>query len=550
MTDATATLSQTRAEISGAPETRKAGQPDTLAAYVVALVEANPGGAFTEIAFDGTERSRSYAELLNEARRIAAAIAPFRPEGDGFALLCFETVIDYVPAAWACLLNGFSFLPVSVADILRRKGGSADQTWLTMLRQPAPLVLTEARLVKSLSDAFQDNPRATIIATESLPHGGGGAPACAEANTPGDILIETSGTTGGPKLARLGGDKIINRLFDGMGPDDRVSLHLLVHTSVGGLRPLLPIGRHTIYLKPSRVMVNPGAWLDCVTRFGVTDAGMSSAMAAKINEAFAAQQGAWDASSLKRLAFGSETIVPSIVRRLVGNLESLGMSDASALLVYSMTETGPLFSSRLPIAELLDAAAETEGRFRLRRCSDSWTVRIVKEDGEIAALGETGRIEVRSQTRLFRGYYPNGEGPRPDGWFDTGDLGVLSEDGLLLTGREKATIVINARKISSEEIERCLGAIDGIKPGLVFAAPFREEHSPTDQLAVFFTPDRFDDVTLAALLPKMQAAVTRAFGVRISHLVPIAEDQIGRTATGKVRRSDLVERLRRDRRRP
>ena len=80
----------------------------------------------------------------------------------------------------------------------------------------------------------------------------------------------------------------------------------------------------------------------------------------------------------------------------------------------------------------------------------------MKENGHTAMMGEPGRIVVRSATRLFRGHFLSGDGIGADGWFDTGDVGVLDERGLLLTGREKSTIAINARKICSEEIERCL----------------------------------------------------------------------------------------------
>ena len=61
-------------------------------------------------------------------------------------------------------------------------------------------------------------------------------------------------------------------------------------------------------------------------------------------------------------------------------------------------------------------------------------------------MGEPGRIVVRSATRLFRGYYPSGDGVSADGWFDTGDIGVLDERGLLLTGREKSTICYQRAK--------------------------------------------------------------------------------------------------------
>ena len=89
---------------------------------------------------------------------------------------------------------------------------------------------------------------------------------------------------------------------------------------------------------------------------------------------------------------------------------------------------------------------------------------------------------------MFRGYHPSGAGLTADGWFRTGDLGLLDDDGLLLVGREKTTISINARKVTSEQVEACLEHVRGIKPGFIFAAPFRTEDSATDELAVFFTP--------------------------------------------------------------
>ena len=100
-----------------------------------------------------------------------------------------------------------------------------------------------------------------------------------------DILIETSGTTGEPKSPGSAATRSSTGSLTAQVHDRRIGLNLLVHHSVGGLRLFLPLGHRTVYLNPARMMANPSVWLDCVTRFGVTDAGMSSAMAAKINEA-------------------------------------------------------------------------------------------------------------------------------------------------------------------------------------------------------------------------------------------------------------------------
>lgn len=524
------------AEMHGAEEPFKEGKPGTLSEYVELLVGANPAGMFTEIGFDGSERSRRYCELFEEAKALATRIRPFRPGKDQFVLLCYQTVLECIPAAWACLLNGFSFMPLSLSALARGEDQFL-RHFAQMGLTDSPLVLTEVRF-KAIASKLH-GARRVIVTPSELPAATRDASA-QPGPVPGvaDILIETSGTTGTPKIARLGGDTLVNRLFDGIGPDRRVSLNVLAHHSVGGLRLLLPLGSRTIYLHPARMLANPAAWLDCVTRFGVTDAGMSSAMAAKINECIAHDADGWNASTLQRLAFGSETIAPAIVRKLIANLQALGMEDASVFLVYSMTETGPLFSSRLPAKDVLAGDQEAAGRFRLNRCTDSWSVRILRENGDLAATGETGRIVARSRTRLFRGYEPDGQGVDENGWFDTGDLGLLDEHGLLIAGREKSTIIINARKICSEDVERCLSEIDGIKPGLAIAAPIRNDADSTDELAVFFTPQDSQDLTALGL--KMQAAVAKGLGVKIGHLVPIDEAMISRTSTGKVDRKGLV----------
>ena len=530
------------AQISAGPEIRKTGQPHTLDEYIVELVQANRTGIFTEIGFDGAERSRTYGALFDDAKKLAAILRTSHVHVGEFVILCFDSAIEYVSAAWACLLNGFSFFPLSTFQFSRDRDESINRIrWLTETLG-ASLILTEGRFCEFASNAVSVDAGIAILDTTQLLLSQESCDDLARSPSPSDILIETSGTTGRAKLACLGGDKIINRLFDGASADQRVSLNLLAHTSVGGLRLLLPIGRRTVFLSPYRMMANPAAWLDCVSRFAVTDAGMSCSMAAKINEIVLSRKGDWSVASLERLAFGSETITPSIIRSLITNLEALGMENPTAFLVYSMTETGPLFSSRLPIRDLLDAAAISHGRFKLNRCTDSWSVRVVGEAGDIAAKGEIGRIHVRSDSRLFRTYLPSDVSPlTEDGWFDTGDLGSLDDQGLLITGRDKSTIAINARKISSEDVEMCLSEIDGLSPGLVFAAPVRGVDSATDELAVFFVPQSRDETHLSLLVARMQSAVTKQLGVRITHLVPVDEDNIERTTTGKVRRHALAE---------
>jgi long-chain-fatty-acid--[acyl-carrier-protein] ligase len=104
---------------------------------------------------------------------------------------------------------------------------------------------------------------------------------------------------------------------------------------------------------------------------------------------------------------------------------------------------------------------------------------------------DVGEIEIRG-TSLMTGYV--GEAPiDPQDWLPTGDLGYLTDDGLVVCGRAKELITVAGRNVFPTEIERIAGQIDGVRdgcvvaigtgeasarPGLVIAAEFKGEDEP------------------------------------------------------------------------
>jgi long-chain acyl-CoA synthetase len=144
----------------------------------------------------------------------------------------------------------------------------------------------------------------------------------------------------------------------------------------------------------------------------------------------------------------------SLAKHLEEFYEIIGVE---ILVGYGLTETSPVLTVRRPWENLRGSAGKP---------IPSTQIRIVDpETKSILPQGSRGLVLARGP-QIMAGYYGN---PRatdkvlsPEGWFDTGDLGMLTErQDLVLTGRQKDTIVLtNGENIEPQPIEdACLRSI-------------------------------------------------------------------------------------------
>jgi len=118
---------------------------------------------------------------------------------------------------------------------------------------------------------------------------------------------------------------------------------------------------------------------------------------------------------------------------------------------YGLTETSPVVS----VNEIDSYKFGTAGR-----PIEGVEVRIVDDDGEPLPTGGDGEIWVRGHN-IMKGYYKRpeetAEAITQDGWFKTGDIGRLDQDGFLkITGRKKELIISSGENISPNEIEEAI----------------------------------------------------------------------------------------------
>jgi acyl-CoA synthetase (AMP-forming)/AMP-acid ligase II len=162
-------------------------------------------------------------------------------------------------------------------------------------------------------------------------------------------------------------------------------------------------------------------------------------------------------------------------------------------------------------------------------------VAIMSEAGAICATGDVGEIVVRGPL-VFEGYFDDAQATAAafvDGWFRTGDLGRFDEDGYLyLVGRLKDLINRGGEKISPVEIDAAIEVIPGVREAATFAI---RHPSLGEEIAAAVVKD--GDVALEA--SDIIDHVRQRMGpLRVPRRIYFV-DQLPRTDSGKVRRSEL-----------
>jgi len=197
---------------------------------------------------------------------------------------------------------------------------------------------------------------------------------------------------------------------------------------------------------------------------------------------------------------------------------------------YGMTETGMLCSNPL------------EGQRRAGSVGPALPgveVRVVDDDGNACKPGENGHVQVRGPN-VFPGYWrmpeKNQEEFTADGYFRTGDMGSLSEDGYLtIAGRSKDLIITGGYNVYPKEIELALDEHPAVKESAVVGVPHPDFGEAVTAVVVPAPGARCDEAELIAALKSRLANFKVPKRV---HLVA----ELPRNAMGKVQKNVLRER--------
>jgi len=166
-------------------------------------------------------------------------------------------------------------------------------------------------------------------------------------------------------------------------------------------------------------------------------------------------------------------------------------------------------------------------------------LRVVDDAGNPVAVGEIGEIEFKGPN-VFQGYWrmpeKTAEEFTEDGYFRSGDLGTLDEDGYIsIVGRDKDLIISGGYNVYPKEVELCIDELDGVAESAVIGVPDADFGERVTAVVVAESDDLDEEAVITALRPLL---ASYKLPKRVAFV-----DELPRNAMGKVQKNMLRDRF-------
>ncbi|MGA6163920.1 fatty acyl-AMP ligase [Amycolatopsis magusensis] len=516
---------------------------------------------------DGRATFLTWRELDDRVSAVASRARELAEPGDRAAVLV-EQSADYVVAFLGAIRAGLVAVPL-FAPNLPGHGGRLS----AVLADCDPrLALTTAAQLDAVGEVI-DPLRTERIAVDLVPTL---RPAVADwpAPHPDDLayLQYTSGSTRTPAGVMLSHRNVVAnarqacRAYGAVnGLTTTVSWLPLFHDMglVLGIAAPMAAGIGATLLDPIAFLQSPGRWLRALSASpGAISAAPNFAYGYSASRVPAAERNYLELSRVVSLINGSEPVLPSTIAQFQAAFGECGLDPAvhrasyglaEATVLVSVTEAGKpsrqVTFDRDRLAEGTAVPGGTGESSTLVSCgfAAEQELRIVDPETRTERPdGTVGEIWVRGEN-VGRGYWGAPEksaetfGLRlaeSGDWLATGDLGVVFDGELYVTGRRKDLVIVDGRNHYPQDIEQTVETHPAVRrhSAAAFAIPLDEGEGAVVVLerAKDLAPE---EANLATAAEDLRAEVSSRHGLKLVDLVFLEPGEVPRTSSGKISRS-------------
>jgi acyl-CoA synthetase (AMP-forming)/AMP-acid ligase II/acyl carrier protein len=543
------------------------------AATLTEILEANrkASRAVTYLEGEQNERRVTFAELYERAIGILYHLQRLGARRGDQLILFLNDNEQFIDAFWAAVLGGIVPVPVAL--------GISDEHRHKLLRIArklgAPYLYTDRRSLERIGalaaevgeQKIFEHLRTHVFLVDQLDDiSHAGKPYRAEPSDTAFIQF-SSGSTSEPKGVVLTHRNIIANWRGSTEMcrfnEDDVSLSWMPLTHDMGLIGFFIImfaNRVHVHLMPTELFVRrPLLWLTfaarkrasilCSPNFGYRH--YLKVLGDRPLEGL-------DLASVRLIFNGAEPISVALCEEFLTRLAPAGLKRHAMFPVYGLAEASLAVSfpavgapyravsldrHHLGVGE---AARTVAGGTRdavelvsVGRAIPHTRLRVTGDEDRPAPDGTVGHIEITGDN-VTQGYYEdpqtNAASFTPDGWLRTGDLGVIEQGELFITGRAKEILFVNGQNYYPHDLEGIAQRARGLDLGKVVVGGARPPGAQTDQLIVFVL-HRGELEDFLPVATEVARLVNEHTGLEVTEVVPVK--RIPKTTSGKIQRHVL-----------
>lgn len=498
--------------------------PETYDRQVLAAAERWPDAVAVR---DEHGVETTLADLVAGSVRAGHGLGALGLEPGGVYAVLAMNSLSYINLWHAALMTGavinplnMRLAPAELRFLVQDSGATvlfADSTFLPLARQIVDGLDPAVTVVALDGDGATSWPD-VLADADSSPLGGRNLDEPA-------FIIYTGGTTGRPKGARHKHRSAVRATahLEGLFGYDESSVFLsfmpMFHVAAAPTIWGLPLVGGTARL----AMPDPAANVAQVAE-GITHLSMPPAL---LQAMWAQPDCRPDTmSTVRSIGYGGAPMPVPLLEELLADYSWIDLFQ-----LFGMTETAAVLTA-------LTAADHRKGGAMLRsvgRPMPGSELQIVGDDDNPLPTGEVGEVVVKADWLLDE--YVN----QPDlteeafrgGWFHTGDVGSVDDEGYLtLVDRKKDMIITGAENVYSVEVESALETHPDVQEVAVIGVPSEQWGEQVHAVIVTAKPE----LTLDDLRDHARGSIG---GYKLPKSVEVRSEPLPRTVTGKVRKTDL-----------
>lgn len=568
------------AQVSGPPLNNSYMKAVNLVSGLESTAKAHPdkGISFSDAELNCLDLS--YKELYEEALRLGVVLHKAGVSQSSIVVIQMSDLRQYIPLWWGILIAGGKPLTVAVAQAFNHQ----DSVAVKLKNVVASLPITHLISGKSIGESVQAwlcDDSVHFLDVEDMAN----QAALTDKNQQ-VLLCErtksvdpdttaflqlTSGSTGTPKAIQITHAGILHHakaiaqsneqseadIALNWLPFDHVVPILTMH-----LKDVL-LGINQVQLNTKDVLEDPLLWLRAMDRFSVSHSWCPNFGFQLVADALQKHDAELecDLSSINYLMNAGEQVTEKIIDTFNQLLTpfglkkdviqpAFGMAESCTCITYnnqSSKNRGVYTLQRngvheLEVSTLSPFLNRNSGAFvDLGGVIPGVEIRIADTDNKTLREGEIGRLQIRGPV-VTPGYLNNEAANREsileDGWFNSGDLGFIWQGRLVLTGREKETILIRGNNYYCYDIEHWVAETRGIVRGSVAATCCLIEQQ--EALVIFYVADgQLTSEDKQSLEQEISTTLSKTFGVLPRYILAVDSADFHKTTSGKIQRGQF-----------